>query len=74
MDFTSSELPFRGTYYFSFSENRQETFSRSEGESVGEGGGRQRGQEQERSPNSHILLKKLTSLSPPELYLQELWQ
>lgn len=69
MDSTSSELPFRGTYYFNFSENGQEIFSRSEGESMGEGAGRPREQEQERVPISHILLKRLTSVSPPELYL-----
>lgn len=69
MDFTSSELPYRGTYYFNFSENGQEIFSKSEGESVGEGAERQREQKQERVPISHILLKRLTSMSSPELYL-----
>lgn len=72
MDFTSSELPLRGTYYFNVSENGQEIFSRSDGESVGEGVGRQREQEQERVPISHILLKRLNRVSPPELCLQEL--
>lgn len=51
MDFTSSELPFRGTYYFNFSETRQETFSRSEGESVGEGGGDRGGRSRRECPS-----------------------